>query len=335
MKDVFLFALRAVLPLLLIMLLGYWVQRQGRWGDDFFSRLNSLCFHVFLPVQLFLNVSELESLAAVNWRLLGYLVGGILLALPAGVLAARLLVPDRRQKGVIVMAAFRSNQVILGLPLAEALGGSAAMGFAAVGTSVCVPVFNVLAVLTLTAYGDGKNGKRRSVDTVLRETLRNPLLIGAALGFAALGLRQVLPTAEGEAVFTLSRHLPTLYQVLHQLAGLSSPLMLFALGARLDLRATRALLPQLSLGVLLRLVLMPALLVGGALCFSDTLGLTAVELPTLIAVFASPCAVSSTVMVQEIGGDEQLAGQLVMWSSVLSLLTIFAFAFTLRTLGLL
>lgn len=327
MKDVFLFALRAVLPILLLMLLGYLTGRRGRWDDGFFSRLNSLCFHVFLPVQLFLNVSGLESLAAVNWRLLGYLVGGIALALLAGALAAHCFIRDPRQKGVIAMAAFRSNHVILGLPLAEALGGSAAMGFAAVGTSFCVPVFNLLSVLLLTAYSD--RGGRRSLAAVLRELLRNPLILGAGLGFLVLLLRHLAPAAEPETA------LPILYQTLRELAKVASPLMLFALGARLDLRATRALLPQLCLGVGLRLVAMPALLIGGAVCLRDALGLTAVELPTLLAVFASPCAVSSTVMVQEIGGDEQLAGQLVMWSSVLSMASLFVFALVLRALGLL
>lgn len=327
MKDVFLFALRAVLPILLMMLLGYLTGRRGRWDEGFFGQLNSLCFHVFLPVQLFLNVSGLESLAAVNWRLLGYLLGGIVLALLAGALAAHCFIRDPRQKGVIAMAAFRSNQVILGLPLAEALGGGAAMGFAAVGTSFCVPVFNLLSVLTLTAYSD--RGGRRSLAAVLRETLRNPLILGAGLGFLTLLLRRAIPSAQLGTAF------PVIYQVLQDLAKVASPLMLFALGARLDLRATKALLPQLSLGVGLRLVVLPALLIGGAVCLRDALGLTAAELPTLLAVFASPCAISSTVMVQEIGGDEQLAGQLVMWSSVLSMASLFAFALVLRALGLL
>lgn len=333
MKDVFFFSLRAVLPILLLMLLGALVRRTGRWSGPFFNQLNSLCFHVFLPVQLFLNVSGLESLAAVNWRLLGYLVAGILLSLAVGVLAARLLVPDPQQKGVIAMTAFRSNQVILGLPLAEALGGSAAMGFASVGTSFCVPVFNLLSVLTLTAYHGERGDERRSVGGIARQTLHNPLIVGAGLGFLVLALRHVLPAGEG--TFSLSSALPSLHQALKDMAGVASPLMLFVLGARLDLRATKTLLPQLSLGIFLRLVLMPGLLIGGALCLRDTLALTTAELPTLLAVFASPCAVSSTVMVQEIGGDEQLAGQMVMWSSVLSMVSLFAFAFVLKSLGLL
>ena len=133
MKDVFLFSLRAVLPILLLMALGYLVQRRGRWSDGFFAKLNSLCFHLFLPIHLFLNVYEMESLASVNWRLLGYMILAVFLALGMGLLAAKYFVKDPRQKGVVAMAAFRSNHVVLGLPIAEAIGGSAAMGFASIG----------------------------------------------------------------------------------------------------------------------------------------------------------------------------------------------------------
>ena len=58
-----------------------------------------------------------------------------------------------------------------------------------------------------------------------------------------------------------------------------------------------------------------------------------VEMPSLVAVFASPVAVSSAVMVQKIGGDDQLASQLVVWTSAASMATIFAIVFVLRTIG--
>ena len=40
-------------------------------------------------------------------------------------------------------------------------------------------------------------------------------------------------------------------------------------------------------------------------------------------------------MAQQIGGDVQLANQLVVWTSVLSMLTIFVIVFILRAMGML
>lgn len=333
MKETFLYTLRALLPILLLIALGYGVRRLGGWSLEFYQQLNRLCFRLFLPVQLFCSVYAIEDLAALNWKLVGFQFGGVLACALMGVLAARLLTPDRRQKGPLVQAAFRSNQAILGLPLARALGGEAAMAYASISTSVCVTLFNVLAVTTLTCYsGDGKG---LSIRKLLRRVITNPLILACLSGLLAVGLRQLLPTVDGQPVFTLANQLPSLYQVLQNLSRVASPVMLFVLGASLDFSAVRGLLPQLALGAFLRLALSPALVLGTALLLREPLGLTAVEMPTLVTVCASPVAVSSAVMVQEIGGDGQLASQLVVWTSVLSMVTIFVVVYLLRSAGFL
>ncbi len=146
-RETFFYTLHAILPILLTILLGYCVRRVGTWSDEFYRQLNSLCFRLFLPIQLFCNVYAIEDLSSMNWKMIGYLFGSVFFCLLVGLVAARLLVPDRRQQGVIIQVSFRSNQAILGLPLANALGGAAAMGFASMATSVCVPLFNVLAMV--------------------------------------------------------------------------------------------------------------------------------------------------------------------------------------------
>lgn len=334
MSEIFVFSLRVVMPILLLMALGWGTARWGRWDRAFFDSLNSLCFRLFLPVQLFMNVYEMESLRDVNWRVLAYLVVGILFALLLGAVMARCCVSDERQRGVITMASFRSNQVVLGLPMAEALGGAAAMGFASVASSFCVPVFNALAVLTLSAYSE-EDGKKPSVAAVLKKTAQNPLILGALTGFAALAVRKLLPTTDGAALFTIRENLPSLYKALKDVAKVASPLMIFVLGTKLDLKAAGRLKKMLVLGTVLRLVVSPAILISVAILLRDALHLTASEIPALVAVFASPAAVSGPVMVQEIGGDEQLASQLVMWTTVFSMLSVFTFAFVLRSCALL
>ena len=112
MRDTFLYTVRAILPILMLILLGSVLRRVGPWSQDFYKQLNQLCFRVFLPVQLFCNVYAIADLAAMNWYMIGYLFCGILATMMLGVLMARLLVRDRRQKGVVVQASFRSNQAI-------------------------------------------------------------------------------------------------------------------------------------------------------------------------------------------------------------------------------
>ncbi len=323
--DNFLYALRAIMPILLIIGLGAVVRRLGSWDTVFFKRLNGLCFHLFLPISLFCNVYAVSELSEMNWKLIGVLILGILASLAMGWVAVQLLVPRRDQKGVVIQASFRANHAILGLPLAEALGGAAAMGFASLTTAVAVPVFNVLAVLVLSCYGDRS---RPSGAALAKRVAKNPLIVATLLGVACVLARNLL----GIPIPLLQR-VPPVYTALQNLAKIASPVMLFVLGACLDFKAVGALLPQVTLGVVLRLIATPALILGVMLALREPLQLTVVEMPAMVAVCASPVAVSSAVMTQEIGGDDQLASQLVVWTSVLSMLTIFVIVCILRSIG--
>ena len=279
MLEILLYAGRAIMPLLLTMALGCWLRRSAHWNDDFYRQLNSFCFHVLLPVQLFLNVYAIEDLSVLNWRLLGFIVLCIVGAAGLGVAVAPLFARERAQRVVIAQATFRANQVIMGIPLASALGGQDALIFASLVTSVCVPVFNMLAVLMLTAYST--DGKSISWREEVRQIFRNPLILGARLRFDAV----------------------------------------------------QGLWKKILAAVSMRLVVVPLIVLTLVLLLREPLGLTTVEMPTVVAIFCSPVAVTSAVMVQEIGGDEQLAQQVVAWSSVLSMGTIFCFAAALRAMG--
>ncbi len=334
MLDTFVFALRAILPILLVILLGYAVRRFGPWPEDFFKTLNGLCFRLFLPIHLFCNIYALQDLASVNWRVIGYLFGGILFSLAVGVAASRLFVRERRQKGVIVQSAFRSNQAILGIPLASALGGEGALAMASLATSLFVPLFNVLAVVVLTVYSE-EEGKKCSLRSLLRRVVTNPLIIGCVAGILAVMIRQFLPAVDGVAVFTIQNQLPSVYAALNNISKVASPVMLFVLGTRLNFASVPGLMPRLSLGVLIRLVICPLFVVGVSLLLREQMNLTATEMATVIAVSCTPVAVSSAVMVQEIGGDDQLANQLVVWTSVLSVITVFCIVSLMRFMGFL
>ena len=333
-RETFFYTLHAILPILLTILLGYCVRRVGTWSDEFYRQLNSLCFRLFLPIQLFCNVYAIEDLSSMNWKMIGYLFGSVFFCLLVGLAAARLLVPDRRQQGVIVQVSFRSNQAILGLPLANALGGAAAMGFASMATSVCVPLFNVLAVIVLTVFG-GDGSHKPTVRTLARRVLTNPLILGALSGLAVVIIRQFLPVVDGEPIFTIQNQLPSLFQTLTNLSQVASPVMLFVLGTRLNFSAVRDLLPRLVLGTALRLVICPVAVIAIAVALRQPLGLTSLEMPTLVAISSTPVAVSSAVMAQEMGCDDQLANQLVVWTSVLSTVSLFCIIYVMRTLALL
>ena len=110
------------------------------------------------------------------------------------------------------------------------------------------------------------------------------------------------------------------------------------LGGQFVFSAVKDYRKEITLGVLFRIVLAPLIGIGVAALLARFGGISAFgpdAYPALIALFGSPVAVSSAIMASQMGGDEQLATQLVVWSSACSIVTIFVTACILMATGLL
>jgi predicted permease len=241
----------------------------------------------------------------------------------------------------VAQCTFRSNFAIIGLPLGAALGGAEGSALTAIISAITVPMFNILAVIALTVFlgEDGDDGKRRvDVMALLKKIATNPLIIGVLAGVAALVIRSLIPRdANGALAFSLSRDVPMLYQAVKWMANMATPLALISLGGQFSFRATGRLWKQITIGTVMRIVVAPALGILGALLLTRAGVMQAdnAQYAAFIALFGSPVAASSAIMATEMGNDEQLAAQYVVWTSVGSAITIFLIAVLCRSAGLL
>lgn len=331
------FAINAILPILLLVVLGYILKRKQFLEESWFKKGNKLIFRVCLPTMLFINVYNIETLSQINWSVVLYSEIAILILFLLGVLLVKCTVPDDQQKGVVLQCVFRSNFAIIGLPLAESLGGAEGVGIAAVLSAFSIPTFNILAVIALTMFRK-ENGEKIKLKDMLKKIVTNPLIIGVALGLAMLVVRSVIPVgADGTPVFTLKKNLPFLYDTINHIAKICSPLALLICGGLFNFSAIKSRKKPIAIGVLVRVVITPLIAIGAVILLSkytSVLGLGNGAYPALLALFGSPVAVSSAIMAQEMENDGELAGQLVVWTSVASVVTLFGFILTLRYMGL-
>jgi hypothetical protein len=108
-----------------------------------------------------------------------------------------------------------------------------------------------------------------------------------------------------------------------------APLALFSLGATLDFSKAKANRRLLIWSVLGKLVFVPLVYLSLAVL----MGIRDVSLATLIAVFASPVSVSSFPMAQQMGGNDDLAGGQVVFTTAFCILTVFLWVYVLKALG--
>ena len=326
--DSLIFALSAIAPIVLLVLIGYSLKKLGFMNEKFSKDANKLVFRIFMPVMLFLNIYRMKDLSEMSFDFVVFTVIALLLiffiSIPASIVVAR----KKDRRGVLVQAAFRSGYSLIGIPLAQSLYGEEGAMAASLLSAAAIPLFNVLAVISLTALGNDE-GKKPSVGSILLDIIKNPLIIGIAAGLVSLGIRAAFVKLGVD--FRLEQIGPVM-TVIQYLANLAIPLALLVLGAQFEFSAVAALKREIIWGVAIRTVIVPVLVIGTAFAlFRDRFG--AAQFATLVAAFATPVAVPSVPMVQEMGGDVTLAGQLVVWSTLVSAVTIFICTFLLRLGG--
>ena len=351
MFDIFLTTVNAVVPIILLILLGYALKRIFLFNDNFVKTGNKFVFRVCLPCMLFMNIyDKMNSFSDIRWDVVAYIVIAICVIFGIGLLAAILTTKKSERRGVILQCAFRSNFAVIGLPLVERLGGDTALG--GIVSAFSIPVFNILAVIALTVFVDKNSteneqleiqteahpkGKAHEVKSILLNIVKNPLIIGVVVGLVFVAVREIERAIwGGEVPFSFKIHLKFLYTAVSDIKAIASPLALIVLGAQFSFSAVKGMTKEIIVGTVLRIIVAPLLGIGCAVLLSQTPLFTfgAEVYPTLVALFTTPVAVSSAIMAAEMKNDEQLATQLVVWTSIGSIVTIFITVFMLMSFGL-
>ena len=307
----FVISVNAILPMFLMMALGYGARCLGWIHREEISNINKVAFRIFLPCLLYYNVYCSDLSGSFDPLLIAYAVGGVLLsfALALGYTLLMEKLPERR--GVMIQGMFRSNYVIMGIPVATALLGSDQLGTVSILIAVVVPLFNMLSVVVLEVF----RGQKPKPLHILGQIAKNPLVIGSVLGILTLAAGIRLP------------HI--LEQTIQNISAIASPLQLFLLGAFFQFSGLKTYRRELVTVSAAKLIVAPGLFLGlGAL-----LGFRGVAFVSLIGVFASPTAVNSFTMAQQMGGDAELAGDIVVTTSAVSIPTMFLWIFLFKSLG--
>lgn len=308
----FLLSANAVVPMFLLMAAGYASREAGILNREDVFRFNRVAFRVFLPCLLFWNIYQSDLRSVVNPELILFASAGVLLVFSAAYAGVKHWEPEENRRGVVAQGIFRSNFVIMGLPVAEALIGGENLGSVTLLIAVVVPLFNFLAVFVLERF---RGGKLRP-GAVILDILKNPLIVSSMLGILFQMLHIRLPGLLETAVSNLGR--------------IATPLQLFVLGVFFRFEGMKDRFIPVTVVTAIKLFVTPGLVLSAAVLA----GFRGAEFIALIGVFATPTAVNSFTMVQQMhAGDEELAGDIVVMTSAVSILSLFLWILLFRSLG--
>ena len=242
--EAFAHVLALTAPLFLLIFTGYALARFGGWPTAASDALTRFVFSIAVPALLFRLMSDFSRLPPVDARLLiAYFGGCILVFVAARVVAARAFGLGGVDQSIFGLGAIFSNNVLLGVPLAQVTLGTAAMPAVSL-----IVVFNALLLWTLVTISVewARHGavSMAALASTAKQVALNPvvagILVGTAWGFTGLSLPRF-------ADDTLSL-----------VAQAAVPLSLIALGMGLAEYGIRAEWRQSATITLFKLLLQPA-----------------------------------------------------------------------------
>lgn len=283
-----------LVPDFTLILIGFVLMRTTDWGQSFWTSLEKLVYFILFPALLFVSTAR----TPLDFHATGKLLQVALLAVSCGIALGWLAKPLFRPGPMIfesgVQTAFRFNSYIA-LAVAFRLAGEAGTSLMALIIGFAVPVCNMAAVHALAHRNQG---------TLLKELVKNPLLIATASG----------------TLFNLAGgSLPEVVAVtLARMGSASIALGLLMVGAGLKLTGLAEARGISAYFVFVKLIALPAIALG----LGRWMALPPLQLQIAVMFCALPTASSAYVLATRMGGNGTLVAFLISAGTLLSIATL-------------
>ena len=317
---VFLTSLQSIIPIVLLIALGYILKGRGMFNDTFSSNLSRLIMSVILPAGVFVSVlHHMQTSDLWNLRY-GLLVVGLtyfVSYIVAFIMMKMLRVPPGR-RGIFINMVVNDNCLFIGLPVQIALFGPEALPYFLlyyIGNTISVWMVGVFLIemdpLPQNSSATGES-VRPSGHKFSWKKLLPPPLMGFIVALIFLYAQIPLPTI--------------LHNTLNYLGDMVTPLSLLYIGIVLHDAGLKSMaLNKDSLGGIFgRFVIAPLIMFGVIITVRYIGGiiLEPIAMITFIVQSAGPVIAVLPIVANESGADLPFATGLVMISTILFVFVI-------------
>ncbi|MBC8182446.1 AEC family transporter [candidate division KSB1 bacterium] len=307
------FSLNVVAPVFLIIILGVVLKSTKQINENFISISSKIVFNVSMPALVFVELSTADFDASFNVKLLAFInVGTFVFFILAWILAL-VISKDGRDQGSFIQGSVRSNFVIVGFAIIFNMFGNSGLSKAAIMMAFIMPLYNVLAIVALTVplHKEKQVGFKKTI----WEISTNPLLLAAVLAIPFSLYKIVLPLVLSKSI--------------EYLAAMTLPLALIGIGGSLNFESIKKDSRLAVIATAIKIVLIPLVLTSLAIKF----GFRGENLGAMFILFATPTAIASFVMAKAMDCNAELAGNIILLSTLGSVITISSGIFILKSMG--
>ena len=297
-----------VFPIVLLMVVGALCRKGKILNPEVVKNINNFYYYVLVPSLVFRNVYTLDLGDKSNGRLLVFGIAAFVGICVFSTIFMKLVEKDNRKAGALVQCMFRSNYLLLGMAISISLYGEGNTAGTALLVSIIVPMYNIAAVVILEYFRKSTPNLRDLIWSVLK----SPSIIAVIGALIIVLLKIRLPG--------------TVYSVVKDLGGITTPLGLVVLGGSITIQSLAKYRKYILFGSLGKLVIIPGIVVAAAVFF----GFKDEPLVAILGMTAAPISISCYPMADIMDSDGELTAQLIATTTIFSMFTLFLFVFVLK-----
>lgn len=298
-----LFIINTVSPIFLIVIVGWVLRKIGIIQESFIKQSTKFVFSVTLPVLVFLKLAIVDFGTVFDGKIIILVYSGIFILFFVSWFLAKLFIKRGDGRGVFIQGSFRPNNVIIGLALIMNIFGDEGISITIMILTFLVPLDNILSVIALTLF-DKSNKRDKALVESFKSIIMNPVIIAAVVAIIISLLRIPIPTV--------------LINTGDYLAAITLPLALIGVGGMLKIKYLHKT-SLITLGALLiKLVVAPLI----ATTIGYFIGYTGTDLGIIFILFACPTAIVSFILADAMTPHGEIAGNIVLTTTLASSITI-------------
>jgi malate permease and related proteins len=302
-----------VLPVFLVIVLGYAIQKVGLVDGNFFTQINKLVYYICLPLLLVYKIAGADFSTSFNLRLVIATSVGVACCFAISYLYGKWRSFPAAVHGSFCQGSFRGNLAYIGLAIVFNAYGDDGLTRAGILLGFLVPVLNLFAILALVLP---QQKQQTNFKEIIKEIVSNPLIIASLVGILWSFFQLPMPTI--------------LDRTLNIATGMTLPLALISIGGSFSLAKFKGEIGKAVLATAMKLLVMP--LITGLLML--LFNVTGLDFAIGLLMAGTPTAVSTYIMASRMGADSDLAGTIVMMATAVSAVSYTILLLCLKSFGI-
>ena len=294
----------ALLPVFIVILVGFGLRRSGLIGENHWAALDHICYFVLFPAIIFKEIAAADFSHVPVWSMAFAMMLAISTMFAVLLIAQKPLSAALNMNGPQFSSFFQGAtrwHTFIALAIIPIFFGQSALALGGLSAAAMTPLLNIVNVGVISVHG---SGAKMDLKAIMLSIVKNPFVLSSLGGVLWQTFHLPLPSMG--------------IQVLDMIGKGALGLALLAVGAGLRIDEALSTKGPVVIATLLKLLVMPVFMA----VWLKVLGVSGEAAAVAILCGAVPTGSGAYVLAKQMGGDAPMVASILTLQVILAAVTI-------------